>query len=901
MIQVKTFQQSISLKEHLKNFDPQTDTWVVSDLHTKIQVQNDLLQKYGYYREDAVLRASDFWKLIFKRNYPQIRIINDQLLKVLLRDILKNRSAELSDLSAQSEKTLLAYLNSFPGVLLHPTGFNQIREWLKDFPESAQKWENWLLISRICMFLLLDEKKVISPRWIPGLLQRDLEINLKWNKNLIFDLGCHLNFAEAEVIKKMSSDNDIRVLKPQYEWTDEYDYLLKPYDQLLTFAETKTEKKLSPQRPLTSAGGKLFVHRLATQLAEVKWAVSQTREWLDQKVELADILICAPDIESYWPALKYYFELEGIPVQKAVVVKLQEVPAVSHWLSTLRTRIRQLKAGDLEATVFSKAELGLSYERFRSLFSKLYGSEDLERHSAVFQSVQNSFIKKSRWNSQEFMTVALKDWSSQSFECLEIILKEVLANSQKHFTLGAEEWIYYLENICAQKELTNKEPSQNGIECLKIQSALSQQQNYRICLGLAEEEFKSQQLLHLSQLDYFNLSKDLGFVIENPELSHLEFDFRVFLSSAFKELYLTFAETDFNGAFLNPSQLWLKAESFQGLRPLEDFNTRADEIAKAWNLEKATPKIKRDLGLESPEAVRAPLQKTISPSKLDDYYKCQFIFSAKNIFRLEDEPLVDLDLDHRTRGVFAHGLFEKLLTKPLRQDWQPAEIEEILEGIVAENSIVFADQRIWKALKKRQVQLAYRFLRFEKEQQDAITSKNFESLKEHDLLLYFDPESLAILPEQTEEAWTLKCRIDRIDQDQSQAVIYDYKSSVSSASSQGEWLKKKKLQLLFYCWAFEHQNKHQSEVIGFFYYIFKPFKISGFGLEDKKGFLGPMPGRAKKANTEDLKLQLLTEFESSLKEALKGISSGLYIAKPLDPLECPQCKWKGLCRAPHLL
>jgi hypothetical protein len=55
--------RSFSEKEELlRSFDPERQTWVVSDLRSKLDIQKYLLASRPILEEEAILRASELWR-----------------------------------------------------------------------------------------------------------------------------------------------------------------------------------------------------------------------------------------------------------------------------------------------------------------------------------------------------------------------------------------------------------------------------------------------------------------------------------------------------------------------------------------------------------------------------------------------------------------------------------------------------------------------------------------------------------------------------------------------------------------------------------------------------------------------------------------------------------------------
>ncbi len=129
------------------------------------------------------------------------------------------------------------------------------------------------------------------------------------------------------------------------------------------------------------------------------------------------------------------------------------------------------------------------------------------------------------------------------------------------------------------------------------------------------------------------------------------------------EIILSFAATDFSGQVQAPALLWLKY-ALVAQADIEHYNipepTRWDEIQnsnfKNSELANILPYIEQDVGQRAPDTFNVPNRLKLSPSQLEKYQQCPFIFSAEKIFRLSDLPDVDLDVDAMTSGRLLHAV-----------------------------------------------------------------------------------------------------------------------------------------------------------------------------------------------------------------------------------------------------
>lgn len=907
MLRLVSIQNRSQVAEIFKNYDPRQQTWIVSDLRTKFELQRKILQSSGYFIDESVLRASDLWKALLKRCDPHIRIVSDPFAKSLLRTMMDENS-EVLGVNSSAVETLFSYIDQLSPVLFHPEGYAQIEEWFTQNPESADRWRAWYLRANFCVKKLISEHRIITSDWITSYLVTFNNLEHLWKQPLVIDLSGEVSKVEAEILKTLSRSVDVTVIEPSPQWKNEYAYLLKPYEYLK--AESSDVKQLES---VSTAALKKETLRFSGMLAEIKNAVGQVRAWLEEGLKPSEIALLAPDIETYWPVLQPFLDEEGIPYQKDSTHKVQSLPSIVKWMASLRSRSGKLSTTDLEIAFYDSQEAkSLRYEEFKALFKSLYVDEDLKRHSLVDKLFSNQLDLSGHLSRDEFVVGALAHWRQLDSESAQIVLRELLQNAVVSTTMPWSEWLGYLETVVAAKEFTLAKGHPDGVLVTKLMSGHSESVTHRIFLGLTDESLKQKSRVQLSRDDYFLIGKDLGFYLANPDQSDIEFELRLLAELPSAHDIYCFGLTDLSGSICSPANFWMsEATDHETLKiPLE---TRLDQIqASEIKGERELIKDLRgeiqgridiDLGKAETPALDLKALPSVSASAIESYLECPFIFSAQRYFRLEDLPDIDLDIDHRTRGQLAHSLFEYLTEEPMRFSWSEEEISEVLEKIRAEKKLIFADDRLWIPLKNKHIRLGQRFLEFEKEwRQNYIHTRTVG--REASFKFYFNPETLEFSDEEKADFFRVSGKIDRIDAnvDARQLLVIDYKSSAGGIYAHGSWFKNKTLQLLFYLWVIEHKliPDIDGEVIGLFYYIFRDFTRKGFCIEDFAGSLYPAPKRRDSTATLETREQYKAEFQSIFVNTLKEIRKGKVNPEPEDKKICADCKWRRQCRAPHL-
>lgn len=311
-------------EEVLTQFDFSQSTWVVSDLRTKFELQEFLLQKHGYFEDHSVLRARELWTKLLFRVEPQIKVVSADYIKARLNRDLQNEQIEKHGLKNVKAETLFRYIEELLPILSHPDDYEALENWFQENEGSRQRWLPWFNLA-LQMWQNLKKDQLLAPTWIGAYLVNRLDFEEHWERPILFDLGSELLAIEAELIGILSQKQDVQLLTPSPSWMGEYPLIQNPYQKLIDRAP-KGIPILSAAKQSETHSEKVF--RFSSNLGEVKQAVAQVRLWLEHGVPLNQIVVVAPDIEEYWPALRVHLQYEGIPVAKDVTIPIQSRPNI---------------------------------------------------------------------------------------------------------------------------------------------------------------------------------------------------------------------------------------------------------------------------------------------------------------------------------------------------------------------------------------------------------------------------------------------------------------------------------------------------------------------------------------------------------------------------------------------
>lgn len=895
------------IKSLLNTFNPERQTWIVSDLKSKQEIQTECINRFGFYADDSILRISDFWRLWIRRLKPTLKVVSSDFIRSLVQLFVLQHGSSL-ELLEGDQSTLEKYVQELAPIILHPESDSVLQEWLQT-QENPRKWQRWYKIARVCLLFIVNEKKVIDVKWSAAYLQ-SLNLNLiQWPQEMIVDLGTELTSVELGLFKVLSQKQKVQIYLPFPAWQDRFPFLLKTYSENLGSGEIRELMALADQKP----SSKEFV-RLSTQLAEVKFAVSQVRTWLEQGVDVNRIALIGLQIEDYWPALQSYLDEEGIPYQKDIVASVNSLSDTQIFLAHLKSYTQDVSFESLQQKLFqSKANPQVRFEKFKSLFNQLFDEEDLKRD----EKVRNLFYKKidltKDLSRDEFTAILLQVWGdlpegAYSEILFELLFKDFLSQSLDT-SMAFSSWFQFFKTRLSHKEIKISYASENGIYVLPLMSAQMTSADHRIYIGLYEEAFRTQRRSILPLADIELLKNQFDLAIPYPEESHLDFNLRWQTESSNQKMILTSPHLSFSAEPLTPCLYFLENSPQSEMQAPK--STRLDEMQKYFSAKKGEDtgayqdilsvlRLKQDLYGADEIVVQQSVFHKLSVSEVESYARCGFKLLASKGFRLRDYPEVSIDLDPRQKGVMVHALFEYLVTQlEISSEHRPDETKQFLQQKREELGLFVNEDIFWAVQLNKLLSLAEKFFQFER-----FRIQQFKVLTEKDFEIHFDPALKKFTSEKSGKSFLIRGRIDRIDQikEKNQFIIYDYKSSAGQISNHRDWMSEYQFQLLIYLMAVEVSLFPEAEVKGALYYLYKDFNIAK-GMIDRDVALDKLhlSGRVACLSDDEAQQALKETFISFMAGKFTELENGAFAPKPFDKAICDDCDWRKLCRAKHLM
>lgn len=881
-------------KDILKSFDPQLTTWIVSDLKSKVDIQNICLEKYGYFTDESVLRVSDFWKIWLRRLRPDLHIVSTEFIKQLLNDFfVSDQVSEIlqeHNIESHQYSTVFNYVYELAPVLLSPQSDQIIKDWIS---ENKKSWYKWYLLSRLAIRYLLDKKKVTDAKWIPSLLQNEDIQLLNWDKNIFLDLGSEMTSVEFGLFNSLSKKLEVKVLVPDPKWRDKFKFLLNTYHLNKGFAKVE---KLNSFNPESSQVKKYF--RFPSEILEVKSSVKQVRKWMEQGIKPDHIGILSPRLEDYWPLLQMHLEAEGIPFNKNRVSSYIGLGSFQYLLSKINSFTNQISWETLEQAEFSEinhSENKNKFEKFKSFFLEMTESEELVRDELIYKTYFGKLSLIEKIDRTEFLLNIFKVWMGFNFQSnYENDPNELMAKAAKQLInttinekMSFSNWLEVFQNILSRLEVIISKGTTGGIEMRSIQAMHMSNLSHIIWIGLDESGFsKKNTTIPISDIE--KLKSGFDFPLPYPEESHIEFNIRWLSDGDIEEQIFSCSLQSTQAEPLNTSLIILENSP----KPTSEYdiieNPTFIDSEQAVSFLNGIPvgsKIQRDL-IDLDHLVEKFNETNLSVTDINQYDHCHFKLLATRGFKLRDYAPISIDLDPRQRGSIVHALFEFLVQDKKYLKYNQQEVALFLEQKRKDYHLYPSMDDFWHIQKEKLIQSAEKFSQFESKR---LSGKNVEHFTEKDFSLYLDK-------------YTIKGRIDRFDvyknEIGSSAVIYDYKRSKSSQTSYGvNWIKEKEYQLLLYLEALSTQFQLDDHAA--YYFFYKNMNI-GVGLS-KENFEEVIHApKNKSVVSKEEYLEIRIQFKKYMSEVISQLAIKNMTARPFRKEICADCEWREICRAPHL-
>ena len=892
MLNIIKIKDSSQKKQILSQFSHDEIGVLVSDIKTKLQIENFLLEKASHLSHYSVSRIQEFFENLFYQLKPDWLLVSDSFLSQMFLEFISN-SKEPYLKHLNNPQILMECLEQFLPILFHPESSELLNEWFSKKDESsAKRWKYWYITCQN-FFEVMLAKKIIHKSGLKSLIMNEIEKIESFHfpkKNIVVDLGLSLDPCDCFILKEVSKKIDVTFLAPDFNKKEFYKCDDTVYNDLIKDTAPSQIQSISEKK---SKQTQVFKIKNETQLQEVKRAVAQVRSWLDSGVLLKDISILAPDIESYWFALLAHFKKENIPVKKSITGRLVDYPYISYWLSALYLH--------LDINDFSKLEHYFFYNdkgSFYNFRNKYFNFSESKNVKFVKHDKKRNIHDKV--TGRDFI-----DWSlsflpkEMNKEVLDCIIN-VVQNFTLDETLRYRSWLKILESEIFNQNIELEEEQSVGVSCLSFNAIDSINASHVFILGLDENSLQVKFSKILNQKDRNSLVIDLGFILPYPHYKENEYKLLWFLqSSHLEEVFFSFSSTNFKGEVLTPSLFYILSNSLFKAQEIELKNlTVWDSLKQQKDLEAILKNFEKDFAQNIKPALQEPIcfksveEISLSFNRLKTYAECGFRYAAKYLFKLEDKGFQDRELNPMDLGNLIHKLFQEILSQESLEK-ALENMDTILETIKPKD-YKFVHPAQWEIMQKFLKRLSAEFIEKERLRQEALPEMK-PVFFEKDIKTYWDKKSSQL---SDKGDYLFKGSIDRIDRDTKDNSLWliDYKGSgyVHIKS----WLKNNLFQLPLYAQAVQKNliEGVKGGISALLYYTYKDFSYKGY--VDKK-YKGQFFKEKIFFDSEELN-KSLKETNEKVKDLLSLIEKGEFFAKPEKEETCDKCNWRKWCRAKHL-
>lgn len=902
-------------------FQPNSDRWIVTDIKSKIFLQEKILKQESKYSGNPVLRASELWKELFEI-HGEWRILGASATSILLSRFLKQESKYPWQSTPGALRQVLLACRSLSSLICHPSRQDFLESFQSEFPDHNgiffQYWKTAVDFLETC----LSEKKVPQVNLASWLALMD---QLPSGSRYFFDLGFEINDGERELIGALSRRNDVYVLIPGTK----SDVLTNPqlymYKQL-TLGQVEVEEMSFESAPVQKP--KLW--RCSSPESEGRMAVEHISHLLSQGVKSSDILIAAPDISIYDDSLMQDIKWEGLSLERGRNARFSSTKVGRSLAARLKVASGQVNVTVLEDAFFILGSKRNSSARRKmktqlELVESVEQSGELRKNILELQRVTRDF--PARLDKFESVIISFFEGLHQDEELSQTSILNLLKKMRSEFseeTLDFNEWVNAWIMLTEKNDI-KLERVPEGIGAVELSSVDDCPQRHVIVLGLVDRSaFPGLgNLLRPAERKFLN---EIGFSLEDVSHRAIDSQLKWLLTSSRHDFVYSCAASDTFGGATAPNEVWLElAMAEKKNLDLLDVSSKTQKYRSQFHI--ASPEVQgfvgHQLGLQNqlvfaekrlnqeiqsdkanPIFVQTGIQTRLSPSRLESYWSCPFKFFAQSVLKLSDDEAWLEDPGFKERGQWLHGVLEQVAASDL-DSWNETKINQALDDVAGHRASVLAN--LWPLIRQRLLGQIIRFIEFEKKwraSHSQIRPEKFELRLEGSV----GAKNSKVLWSQskTEDGlYPFAGVIDRVEVlEDGSIILVDYKSGDSTINNISTWKDNGTFQLWLYSQAIE---KGLSEVLGprsvlaAIYFSLKAMeRKSGFAVEspllasfhedlDKKAWIG-----------KDVRAEMDSEIEAEVASVIEGISRGEFTPNPKDSGICDSCDWRTTCRAHHL-
>ncbi len=870
--------------------------FVVPDLNAKQSIQKLFFKQTHVLEEELILRANEFWLLLFQANFNDIHLVNTNIISSLIEEWVEEEQFELS---LNSIKQFLKVFEQLLPLKLMLQSDELLSSWFQENVSSYIKWGKWYeltsqLYEKIYSLKILPHNLITT-----HLLLNFPDIQFDFKTQYVFDLGVELSHQEAELMVQLAQVADVHVYMPDNIYNTIESHFSNKY-LIQNIGKDDLHKITSENK--VSESQKIY-KRFSTQLSEIKDLTFQVRQWLEQGVKPEDIAIVLPNLEEYYPILQEYFKSDGIKINKDSLITANSQREIIRWLNHLTAKTKRLQKSTVEFLEFEGQDTELSYNEFKEKLSLFFSTDDMKRISALDKKYLDQKIISQKLSCFEFIQWSFSCWRScEQDELVLSVLNKLYVETPSSLSLAIEKWLLILESALIKKEVVVQE-STGGVGLYNLYQSMWVDVSHMYVGGLNQKCLLSNNSQIISQSEVISIMNHLGVVINHETASNYAFYVNYILAKTNRQTILSYPETTFLGEIGAPEITWL-AGSFEAEITAKssapraaNFDIQQRRISSAENV-----RVENDLNLSSQDSVTSDFiqQIKLSNSSMDRYNSCPFVYFMESVLKMRSLNPLDLDESPLAKGSMYHAIVEKI-TESSTLSFVENDLDKIIEDSKTKLKHNYLNDTHWLINKEKYLNFAKRFLEEELKYNNSYPERKVEHTELY-LKYFWDQKNKEL---STDRGYPIVSVIDRVDvSSDGKYVLTDYKTSKSSVRSHKSWVEHKSYQLVLYflMYSFHLKNDNKDhKLAGLFYYILRDYKRD-FGLKiEGAGDSFFEVKRKSEQMAENHFKDLVEQISDLIYETVDSIERGAFQPVPKKIETCKNCYWRKTCRAPHLI
>ena len=448
-------------------------------------------------------------------------------------------------------------------------------------------------------------------------------------------------------------------------------------------------------------------------------------------------------------------------------------------------------------------------------------------------------------------------------------------------SITLSQYLERLDSVLALTPARTRDERRDVVNVLSVFEARQWELPVVFVCGMVEGQFPANETpnLFFSDIDRKRfLGNGIRLRTSDEKAEDEKFLFKIATTRATEELWLTYPELDASGAPLLRSFFLPPASEGD----LTAISSKPNEHGAGFSSNRSLP-VAAQIRDESLVRQISERNRRFSPSSIEDYLQCPFMFFSKRTLRLQERPAdPDGRLDALLKGTIVHRAI---------LDWSRSGFQSI--GEILDN--VFDEElRRTRQTKRFRTELARTSMkadleRFERDNSAKTLPRTSSADYEYEFEYIVEAEGPA--------GYAIRGRIDRFETiDEQWAIVVDYK--YSSASRVGQLCRQHregaKVQAPLYLSALSRQFNLRPA--GMLFWGLRGETSMGGWVSDRPDFTPATPKLVKQVSDDEL-TQMIDDAERTAAASVAEVRRGEIRVDPRDRGHCKRfCEYRDLCR-----